>query len=374
MAKEAYFRHEVLFRVVSRGDYTGYIENLVESIDLEIFVVNREGIITVWNRKLEERLGKKEKAIGRPLLKVLHSGAGKDGGLDWDRVIMREVIEKGKTVDIFRLPWRVGNEATRLFDIRTFPLKDRRGLILGGVAVITDITERARMENEQAISSRSSSVAHLGASVAHEIRNPLNSISLNIQILKEALLGKAKASKEEMIRGLDMISEEMERLNRIIRDFLDYSKPPGLRRKLGNPNEAITSAVELVLEEARQKGVEIARRLEAQEEILYDRDRMVQVIYNLLLNGIQASPVGGTIAVESQATRDYILIQVSDEGKGIPQEIRSKIFALFYTTREGGTGLGLSIANKIVEEHGGKMSVESREGAGTTFSIYLPKR
>ena len=221
-------------------------------------------------------------------------------------------------------------------------------------------TEKSRME-------RLSALGEMATTVAHETKNPLNSIRLATSYLKKNFQG------EILSEFLSIIEEEVMRLNEITSDFLGFSKPAPLRMRMTDINTIVRSTVELVRQEATDRNIEVIILTDEHvPPVSCDFSRMKQAILNLLLNAIDASAAGDSIIITTEAAGARIKLSVQDTGRGIPPEEIENIFKPFYTTKTRGSGLGLAIVDRIVKEHKGEITVESNLGKGTTFTLTLP--
>jgi PAS domain S-box-containing protein len=356
----------------SHTEYLEQIESLVESIDLAIFALNRHGNIIVWNGAMERHFVGREEAMGKHVLTVFPGFKAEVQGVNWGDVLLRNVVQEGRSIEVRRYRLETRSFDSYPFDMRAFPLTMRDGRISGAVVVLHDVREQMELEEQQLLNARTTSLSDLGASLAHEIRNPLNSISLNVQLVKEKIGQLDAGSREGLLRIADTLLDEIGRLNMIIKDFLEFSRPSGMRNELVNPNEVIGRMLELLREDARVKDVEIIVDFGDLPEVLLDRNQITQVFYNIALNAIQALGEGGRLEIVSRRRGDWVVIDFTDNGPGIPESDLSRIFDLFFTTKEGGTGLGLAIASRLVENHHGRIGVNSRAGQGATFSVFLP--
>jgi PAS domain S-box-containing protein len=356
----------------SHSEYLEQIESLVESIDLAIFALNRHGNVIVWNAAMERYFMTREEALGKHVLTVFPSFKTEQQGVNWGDVILRNVIEEGRSIEVrrYRLDTRLLDNYP--FDVKVFPLTSRDGKTSGAVVLLHDVKEQIEMEEQQILNARTTSLSNLGASLAHEIRNPLNSISLNVQLLREKLMQLDDKKRDEVLKNTGTLLDEIERLNLIIKDFLEFSRASGMRNELLNPNEIIGSMLELLREDARRKDIEIIVDFGDLPEVLLDRNQIRQVFYNISLNAIQAMEKGGRLEIVSERRGDWVVVGFADNGPGIHESDLSRIFDLFYTTKEGGTGLGLAIAGRLVENHHGHIAIDSRPGSGSTFSVFLP--
>lgn len=364
-------RSKTAVRPLTRETYTHLAERLVDQVGLEIVAVDAEGKVTLVNRQAARRLADPVAAVGRPFLEVFPLFAEKVP-VDWRQVLARNVLAEGRSVEV-----RGHVLGGRASDVRIFPLAEGKRRV-GAAILIEDVTERVAREGELLRQAKTASLANLGASIAHEIRNPLNSIALNIQLLKEDLAKKGTRSQGATVfQTIDTTLNGIERLNKIIKEFLQFSRPPQVVLKLDDPNRAVLSALQLLEGEIRKAGVDVTVSLSPLPRILVDVERLSEAIYNVALNAVQAMgklPAGAprVMTVTSGAEGDHAAIRVADTGPGIPADVQARVFDLFFTTREGGTGLGLPYADGVVKAHQGRIQVESAPGAGTAFTILLP--
>jgi signal transduction histidine kinase len=229
------------------------------------------------------------------------------------------------------------------------------------------------MEDRIQLAERLSSLGHLAAGVAHEIRNPLNAIAMGLQRLKREFLPQEESQKEEYLSFMDLISKEIRRVNEIIEQFLNLSRPFELTLKHSSLQDLLKNLTTLLQEEASSRGIQIQTGTNPDLPLIkMDHERLTQAFLNIMKNGMQAMEQGGVLRVEAQYLKDQVEISFSDSGSGIPPEEMEKIFNYYYTTKEKGVGLGLPIAHRIIEAHGGQLKVESRVGIGTKVTVLLP--
>ncbi|MBK9166813.1 MAG: sensor histidine kinase [Bryobacterales bacterium] len=215
---------------------------------------------------------------------------------------------------------------------------------------------------------RLSAVGQLAAGLAHEIRNPLASIAGAAGILQ-----RGHAPVEDQHDCLEIIDKESQRLNKLLSSFLDFARPRTPRFQRTDVHAVLDSVAVLASHTAGAGGVEFRRVIPGDlPDIECDPEQLKQVLLNLFINAVQASPRGGTIEVRAALLRDRVRITVRDQGSGIPPELRSRIFDPFYTTKESGNGLGLAVAAKIVEQHGGLLVAEGGPGSGAILRLDLP--
>jgi len=236
----------------------------------------------------------------------------------------------------------------------------------GSVLTIEDITDLRAMQQRIAREERLAAVGRLSAGIAHEIRNPLTSLSGAIQLLD-------LSEGDQRLRQI--ITREVDRLNRLVTDFMHAGSPPELRLVACNIRHPCAEVVEAFEADPRYADrIEVVFNHRSLPVMMIDRDQVKTVLWNLLLNAAQHMPGGGRIDVTAEHVGDRVRLLVSDEGTGIPPEEIDRIFDPFWTRRAGGTGLGLATVERIARQHGGDVWVHSKVGLGTTFGIYLPVR
>jgi signal transduction histidine kinase len=212
-------------------------------------------------------------------------------------------------------------------------------------------------------------LGEISAGLAHEIRNPLGSLVAGIK-----LLGRGGKSENEKQTIFEVLKKESERLNNALDEFLDYARPRKLQKSDVDINQILVEIVKLTQQDpALINGHAIKINFDSElPHVSVDRDRVKQVFWNIVINGMKSMENKGTLSVKTISIDKWIQVEISDTGKGIAPENKNKIFTPFFTMRKGGTGLGLSIAQRIMEEHKGKIEVESAEGKGTVFTINFP--
>jgi len=215
-------------------------------------------------------------------------------------------------------------------------------------------------------------VGKLAAGMAHSIRNPLTSVKMRLFSLERTL-----ALSDTQGDDFKVISEEIDQIDTIVQNFLEFSRPPKLKMQQVSPSEVVNLVVQLLRRRLAANNVTISvERLRPLPEIQADPEQLKEVLVNLVVNACEAMTAGGAIRITEELqrsdNRQQVVIRLQDEGPGIPEALKDRVFQPFFTTKEEGTGLGLSIAARIIEEHGGWLSLNSREGQGTAFTITLP--
>jgi two-component system sensor histidine kinase HydH len=249
-------------------------------------------------------------------------------------------------------------------------LTDESGQYLGSILLFKDLSEIRALRSEIARNQRLATVGRLAAGVAHEIRNPLSSIKGFATYFQERYRENAQDARTAAI-----LIQEVDRLNRVVSQLLEFSRPVSILARPVRLSRLIGDTLKLIDSQAREKRITVQTDIYANaEEVRLDPDRLSQVLLNLFLNSMEAMDSGGVLAVrvEEAPNARRIEIRVSDTGSGIRPEDLPQVFEPYFTTKPTGTGLGLAIAHHIVEAMGGDIAVESRLGAGTTFTLKLP--
>ena len=262
-----------------------------------------------------------------------------------------------------------GSHAATL-EITIVPLvRDRR--IDGSLVHLDDVTDRRSEEARLRRAESLASMTTLAAGVAHEIRNPLTSMSIHLQLIQRSLGGQTVP--EEIDESLSTMTEEIQRLNKIVVDFLFAVRPMNSELREGDINDVLHPLLAFLRPELSASGIDVVEKLAPRlPPAQIDERLMREALLNIVKNAKAAMPAGGTLTVGTLLDGERIRITVQDNGIGIPDDIADKIFEPYFTTREFGSGLGLTLTYKIIKEHAGDIDVSSRPGAGTTFRVRIP--
>lgn len=239
---------------------------------------------------------------------------------------------------------------------------------------IRDISEEKRQQSRLHRSESLASLTTVAAGVAHEIKNPLASIGIHLQLLRKAFERKESLTMEDANRYLNVIDEEIERLNAIVVDFLFAVRPMDVRLRLENVNDVVNDVFTFVSHELQQHGITIERNLEEfLPKLRIDENLLKQALLNIIKNAMNAMEGnGGVLVVSTKLIGDHVALAIRDTGIGMDETTMTKIFEPYFTTKPSGSGLGLTMVFKVVKEHLGEISVSSKEGEGTNFTITLP--
>jgi signal transduction histidine kinase len=244
---------------------------------------------------------------------------------------------------------------------------------LGNMILVADITERRQREARLRRAESLASLTTLAAGVAHEIKNPLGSIGIHIQLIQKALSKNQCLDEETAGQYLDVIMEEIERLNAIVVDFLFAVRPMDTRMKRGSINSVIEELVNFIRFEVEEHDIELKAELKKDlPKVDLDEKYMKQALINVIKNGMAAIGKGGTLTISTRDDQGFVHVDIKDTGIGMSEEQMAKIFEPYYTTKEFGSGLGLTVVYKVIKEHGGEVTVKSRENHGTTFTLSIP--
>jgi signal transduction histidine kinase len=244
-----------------------------------------------------------------------------------------------------------------------------RGEAMGCLVTLRDASTRAQLEDQIDVTTKLAALGRLTSGVAHEVKNPLNAMVLQLEILKSKLTDQG----EGVGQHLEILSTEIRRLDRVVKTFLDFTRPVELH-PIPTPVEDLVREVFLLAEpEALKNNVQLVFEPQGDlPSINVDRDLMKQALLNLVLNGCQAMPSGGQLKVKPQTDGHHLNLEICDQGVGIAPEARQKIFSLFYTTKPGGSGIGLAMAFRVLQLHNGFIDFSSEAHRGTTFRVSIP--
>lgn len=355
--------------------------NIIQSLDSGLLTIDLEGRINFLNKTAEKILNRKAEELINTSIDKLFPKINE---------IIDELRKKGDSIisDYHRYEIQLDSDCGKriYLGFSISPLTGPDESKIGYTLIFQDITNFKEMEEQIKRVDKMAAIGLLATGMAHEIRNPLASLSGSIQMLKSEL--KLNDYQENL---MNIILRESERLNQLISDFLLFAQPPQIHKSLCEVYKIIEETVELFVHSPFfRQGINIKKDFSNRDiQAMIDPDQMKQVLWNLLTNAAQAITNGGEIRIRLDdynkklienlysGTKNngdkWIVISISDSGKGIDKEEKEKIFEPFFTTKEGGTGLGLSIVHKIIENHNGLIKVESELGKGSTFSIFLPK-
>lgn len=357
---------ELREKTIDYQDLEALNKNIIRNISSGLMTYDMGGRITSFNLAAEQITGYSlEKVYGRDITTVFPEF----------KIALTEAINLDAP-DLSR--WHTwfkrsdGKDYYLGFSLSA--LKDKNAQHIGEIAVFRDLTDLKAMERELKKADRLASIGRFAAGVAHEIRNPLASISGSIEILTKR---RESNGDDQDTRLMEIVLREIDRLDILITDFLNYAKPSKPNKEKFDINDLIRELIELFANYVSHgKNINIKSDLSVQTVLFADKMQLKQVLWNLIINSIEAIDHEGEIVIKTRTEvdneRDFATISIHDNGSGISSENVEKIFDPFYTSKESGTGLGLSIANSIIESHSGSLIIESAIENGTTFTVKIP--
>jgi signal transduction histidine kinase len=241
-----------------------------------------------------------------------------------------------------------------------------------GVGMGDGIDLSTEQELEQ-LRQRYAELAALAGSLAHEIKNPLSVIRMNMDLLAEDFANPQTPKERRALTKIEMVSRQCTRLENLLNDFLRFNRVSRLDLRLGSLNEQVERVLDLFAAQAAESGVEIVRYLDPDlPSILLNAETLQAALVNLVKNALEAMPDGGQLTVRTRITRQGVALDLIDTGVGMDERTAMRMFEPFFTTKSGGSGLGLPTARRIIEAHGGRIGVHSEVGVGTQFTIEFP--
>jgi PAS domain S-box-containing protein len=335
----------------------GFFEKVFEALQEGVILLDGEGVVTYVNRAACGFFGfDRDLIVGRKLGEGLR-------GFDLDN-IAKSGGSVSRDLEVFYPENRYLNFYVTAIDEH----ED-----LGFVMLIRDITQTRKLTEEKIESERISALTLLAAGVAHELGNPLNSLTIHLQLMERRLKKLDARHSEKLLEMLGVAQGEIKRLDLIIGQFLAAIRPTHPQLQVVQPNELIKETVKFLDPEMKQGKVKVHLDLgNSVPAMPLDASQLKQAFYNLIRNACQAMPDGGMLSIASAATDSEVRLTFADSGRGISTANMSNLFQPFFTTRKSGTGLGLLIVRRIIREHGGEIEIESRDSEGTKVTIYLP--
>lgn len=345
--------HSVIHKLAGEK---GFFENIANSISEGLLVIDRDTRILYRNSAAEAMLGIPEDFSKLTVSRFLK-------GIDWAALMSRNGVSARHEMELF-YPRR------RIVRFYLVPHGNKGYYIV----ILTDITEEYDKTATRMESERGRVVSMLAAGVAHEIGNPLNSLYLNLQLL-ERMFQSSSPDLEEAKESLKEAKNEVERLDSIINQFLKALRPAKLRLEPVNLREVLEETLSFMRHEIEDRNVRVVCEWDDPlPPVTADPAQLKQAFYNIIRNAVQAMSGGGDLSIECREAERDIVMRISDTGSGIAPENMSKLFQPYFSTKESGNGIGLMVVERVLREHGARLSVESSGGKGTSFIITFPLR
>ncbi len=351
-----------------------YNENIIRSIPAAVLVLDPQGRVTTLNPGAVKLWAlEQEKTMGMALSDLPIAGALGAIISSWSAVLRDRERLVFEAVE-FDVP-ESGQSPPRkaLVDLLISPLLGADGNVQGVLVVGEDVTDKVRTKQALIQSERLATIGRMAAMVAHEIRNPLSSIALNAELLREELVEKLGAEGVEAREILSGVSREVDRLTEVTEEYLRFARMPKPRLEAERLQDILRDLLRFVDGELRAGGIEVRCELgDDLSPVQADENQIRQAFLNLFRNSMESMPDGGVLTIGAEQADGLVRIRISDTGRGISCETMAHLFEPFFSTRENGTGLGLSLTQHIVSEHGGRISCASQPGQGTSFLVELP--
>jgi PAS domain S-box-containing protein len=341
-----------------------FLQNVLESLTAGVITIDLEGKI---------------KSINRSGCAILHIKPKQIIGAEYEKIFgktlagaysLRSLFSGGKAYRNLEKDVRIDDGTVIPISVSSAPITDRASNTVGALEVFVDLTEVKRMQEEVARVKSLAALGEVAAVIAHEVRNPLSGIAGFAALLREEL-----GDDHPHVDYVDKISAGVQKLNRSVTSLLEYARDLRHEPRAGDLNSLLKETIDFFRMDlhTRNSDAQVDLSLPVVPVVCeFDRENLGGALVNLLKNADEAMPDGGTIRVNLAANGSKVILSIADQGTSIPEEIREKIFAPFFTTRNGGTGLGLALVKKVVEAHRGMIEVDSRDGVGSTFTIILP--
>jgi hypothetical protein len=351
-------------------DLRGNFERLLDELEDAVLIFGRDRRLTIASGAVEKFLGRmRSDLLGQPLTEVFPPTTTLG-------LLLAQAAQTGRAIRNRRVPLPREDEpgpgltvALLSVDILEPLGGDTTGRGTGLLVRLRDPEATRQIGRQLQTAERLSAISQITGGVAHEVKNPLNAILMHVELARM----KLTRGDHDLEPQMDIISREILRLDRVVKTFLDFTRPLEMRLTHVPLDEFVNEIVELARPQAVSCNIELTVVQEAEgTEIRVDRDLMKQAILNVAVNAIDAMSDGGELRVESSVRGDEAEIRIIDTGPGIPPELRDKVFRLYFTTKKDGSGIGLAMTFRIVQLHDGTIDFSSEPGKGTTFVVRLP--
>jgi signal transduction histidine kinase len=360
----------------------GFLETIFNAIHEGVIVTDIHGNISFVNDAACDLFGlKRDDCMGRALSERIT-------GLDWPSLAHSETIisrdmevfyPQNRFINFYVAPISLArrdeDEPPSRASRRSRRAPDAAPGVVGYAIILRDITETRRTTEQTIESERLNALTLLAAGVAHEIGNPLNSLTIHLQLIERKLRRLPEDMRGDLQDSLQVAREEITRLDYIITQFLRAIRPTPLDITIESLNNLVHESLAFLAPELKDRDILVETELrEDLPPLPLDRHQIKQALYNIIKNAVQAMKSGGILHIRTDRDEDHLSVTFLDSGGGIPAENMSKVFDAYFTTKESGTGLGLLIVRRIVREHGGEIDIVNHAGRGLQLTIRLPLR
>lgn len=342
----------------------GLMETIFNAIQEGILVLDAKGRLDYANHAAEQLLGfSMETAAGQPISRYLSD-------VEWDRVIG---LDSDEWTRLMSSELEITYPRHSFLNFYVVPLSAVNPDENGAVVILRDITRDREDRANILESERLSAVTLLAAGVAHEIGNPLNSLTIHLQLLERELKEVDASTQDELLGLLNVAQQEVERLDQIIAQFLRAIRPAPPQLESASVEGVLQDTLAFLQPEIDDRDILVeVDSSDLAPACSLDRSQIKQVFFNIVRNAIQVMPNGGLLKIELRHSDQFVGISFKDSGPGISHEDIAHLFEPYHTTKQDGTGLGLMVVQRIVRDHGGEIDVQSKPGLGTTFTVFLP--
>jgi hypothetical protein len=351
------------------SDLRGNIDHLLQDLEDAVFIFNRELRLVFASGSVEKFLGRDRSDLPGQLVSGVFPPSTTLG------LLVAQSSQTGRAIRNRRVPLAAPGQtltgpAVVLLSVDILEsLPGGPGAGSGILVRLRDPEAQRKINRELQTADRLSAISRISSGVAHEVKNPLNAILLHVEVARS----KLSRGDIDVAEQMDIISREILRLDRVVRTFLDFTRPVELQLENVPMQELVREIVDLARPQTAAANIRVSVLQEAEGvEVRVDRDLLKQAVLNVVVNAMQAMPEGGELRFEASADGDTAELRISDTGAGIPPELREKIFRLYFSTKKEGSGIGLAMTFRIVQLHDGTIDVTSEPGKGTTFLIRLP--
>jgi PAS domain S-box-containing protein len=362
---------EVVAQAREIEEHRRFTSLIIDSLPLGLYVIDRDYRIQIWNRKRETGTQglRRDQVVGRPVFEVLTRQPPEQLKEEFDRVFRTGELQQSEQEVTF------GHEV-HYFRMSKIPMRLDRDAITHVITIGEDVTDSREVQGRIMQSEKLAAIGQLAAGIMHEINNPLATIGACVAAI-QGQLEDGHATPAALGEYLDIIDREVERCSGIVDGLLDFSRPKGQTKAPLPVTGLVDETLFLLKHHQRFKRVTVERELvPGLPRVLGNKEQLIQALMALLLNAVDAMDQAGRLTVRAARGErgDEVMLAIEDTGVGIPREDQAKIFEPFFTTKQPGrgTGLGLSICYGIVEDHRGRIEVDSAPGRGSTFRVYLP--
>jgi len=343
----------------------GLLETILHAIQEGIIVLDGDCRIKYANRAAESLLGfSAENVVGEPMSRYIHD-------FEWERLMD---WDEGEWSKLIRREIEITYPEHRVMTFYVVPLSAVSEEESGAVVILRDITRDLKVEAHTLESERLNAVTLLAAGVAHEIGNPLNALTIHLQLLERESENLPTEHREAVRELVDISRKEVARLDQIINQFLRAVRPVRPNFERASLKDILDATLDFLKHEIQNRDVLV--EVVCPEEIpatQVDQGQIRQAFYNVIRNAIQAMPGGGILKITLSSDDRFVTVSFRDTGEGISPDHLSDIFQPYHTTKSEGSGLGLMIVQRIIRDHGGEIEVDTEPGVGTTFKLYLPR-